>query len=78
MRLLLSDVDLGRWSPGHSGTMDSESLALAYAYPDLSRLPGRQTWVRANFIATLDGARPGRTDAQGPSATAATARSSTC
>jgi riboflavin biosynthesis pyrimidine reductase len=56
MRLLLSDVDLGRWSPGHSGTMDSEALALAYAYPDLSP---KQSWVRANFIATLDGAAAG-------------------
>jgi riboflavin biosynthesis pyrimidine reductase len=56
MRLLLSDVDLGRWPPGHSGTMDSEALALAYAYPELS---AGQTWVRANFIATLDGAAAG-------------------
>lgn len=56
MRLLLSDEDLGRWSPGHSGTMDSEALALAYAYPELS---AGQTWVRANFIATLDGAAAG-------------------
>lgn len=56
MRLLLSDVDLGHWSPGHTGTMDSEALALAYAYPELS---AGQTWVRANFIATLDGAAAG-------------------
>jgi riboflavin biosynthesis pyrimidine reductase len=56
MHLLLSDVDLGSWSPGHSGTMDSEALALAYAYPNLS---SGQIWVRANFIATLDGAAAG-------------------
>jgi len=56
MRLLLSQEDLGRWSPGHDGVMDSEALALAYAYPPLS--PG-QIWLRANFISTLDGAAAG-------------------
>src|SRR5450756_2975451 len=56
MRVLLSDDDLGRWSPGHEGSMDSEALALAYAYPELS---GTQSWVRANFISTLDGAAAG-------------------
>jgi len=56
MRVLLSDDDLGRWSPGHEGLMDSEALALAYAYPELS---GTQSWVRANFISTLDGAAAG-------------------
>ena len=56
MRVLLSHDDLGRWSAGHSGTMDSEALALAYAYPPLA---GEQTWVRANFISTLDGAATG-------------------
>jgi riboflavin biosynthesis pyrimidine reductase len=39
--------------------MDSEALALAYAYPDLSHPSSGQTWVRANFIATLDGAAAG-------------------
>lgn len=56
MRVILSHDDLGRWSPGHDGVMDSEALALAYAYPHLS--PG-QIWVRANFISTLDGAAAG-------------------
>src|SRR5665648_30746 len=56
MRVLLSRDDLGRWSPGHDAVMDSEALALAYAYPQLS--PG-QIWVRANFITTLDGAAAG-------------------
>ena len=56
MRVLLTPDDLGRWSPGHNGDMDSEALALAYAYPQLS---AEQTWVRANFISTLDGAATG-------------------
>lgn len=56
MRLLLSHDDLGRWAPGHDGVMDHEALALAYAYPKLS---GAQTWVRANFVSTLDGAATG-------------------
>ena len=56
MRVLLSQDDLGRWAPGHDGTMDSEGLALAYAYPELE---GSQAWVRANFISTLDGAATG-------------------
>lgn len=56
MRVLLSHDDLGRWSPGHDGLLDSEGLALAYAYPVLA--PG-QSWVRANFISTLDGAAAG-------------------
>jgi len=56
MRVLLSHDDLGLWAPGHDGVMNSEALALAYAYPQLS--PG-QTWVRANFISTLDGAAAG-------------------
>ena len=56
MRVLLSHDDLGRWAPGHDGTMDAEALALAYAYPEL---PGPQSWVRANFISSLDGAATG-------------------
>ena len=56
MRLLLSHDDLGHWAPGHEGVMGPEALALAYAYPGLS---GTQTWVRANFISTLDGAAAG-------------------
>jgi riboflavin biosynthesis pyrimidine reductase len=56
MRVLLSLDDLGRWSPGHEGEMDPEALALAYAYP---KLPPAQTWVRANFVSTLDGAAAG-------------------
>ena len=56
MRLLLSHDDLGRWSPGRGGAMDSEALALAYAYPQLC---AEQTWVRANFVSTLDGAATG-------------------
>lgn len=56
MRLLLSDDDLGRWASGDDGVMDSEALALAYAYPELS---GAQTWIRANIISTLDGAATG-------------------
>jgi len=56
MRVLLCHDDLGRWSPGHDGILDSEGLALAYAYPQLS---AGQTWVRANFVSTLDGAATG-------------------
>jgi riboflavin biosynthesis pyrimidine reductase len=56
MRLLLLHDDLGRRSPGPEAEMDSEALALAYAYP---RLTATQTWVRANFISTLDGAAAG-------------------
>jgi riboflavin biosynthesis pyrimidine reductase len=56
MRVLLSDSDLGRWSPGHAGPLDSGGLALAYAYP---RLAAGHCWVRANFISTLDGAAAG-------------------
>jgi riboflavin biosynthesis pyrimidine reductase len=56
MRALLSHDDLGRWPPGHDGEMDSEALALAYAYPQLT---AEQTWVRANFVSTLDGAATG-------------------
>jgi riboflavin biosynthesis pyrimidine reductase len=56
MRVLLSHDDLGRWSPGHDGGLDAEALALAYAYP---RLSANQTWVRSNFVSTLDGAATG-------------------
>lgn len=56
MHLLFSHDDLGRWTPGHEGVMDPEALALAYAYPSRS---GTQTWVRANFVSTLDGAAAG-------------------
>lgn len=56
MRVLLADGDLGRWGPGHAGGMDSEGLAVAYAYPGLA---AGQVWVRANFISTLDGAATG-------------------
>jgi riboflavin biosynthesis pyrimidine reductase len=56
MRLLLSHDELGRWAPGHEGVMDPETLTLAYAYP---RLSGTQTWVRANFVSTLDGVATG-------------------
>ena len=56
MRLLFSHDDLSGWTPGHEGVMDPEALALAYAYPRLSRT---QTWVRANFVSTLDGAATG-------------------
>ena len=56
MHLLFSHDDLGRWAPGHEGVMDPEALALAYAYPSSS---GTETWVRANFVSTLDGAAAG-------------------
>jgi riboflavin biosynthesis pyrimidine reductase len=56
MRLLFSRDDRGRLSPGHDDVMDSDALALAYAYPPLS---AEQIWVRANFISTLDGAASG-------------------
>ena len=56
MRLLFSHDDLGGWAPGHEGLMDPEALALAYSYPTLSEA---QTWVRANFVSTLDGAATG-------------------
>jgi riboflavin biosynthesis pyrimidine reductase len=56
MRALLSHDDLGHWSPRLGAPMDSQALARAYAYPQLS---ADQTWVRANFISTLDGAAAG-------------------
>jgi riboflavin biosynthesis pyrimidine reductase len=56
MRVLLSHDDLGLWSPGQAREMSFEALALAYAYPQLS---AGQTWVRANFVSTLDGAATG-------------------
>lgn len=56
MRLLMTHDDLGSCVPGHEGAMDSEALALAYAYPPL---PPNGTWVRANFVSTLDGAATG-------------------
>jgi riboflavin biosynthesis pyrimidine reductase len=56
MRLLLSHDDLDRWAPGREGVMSPQALALAYAYP---RLSGTQTWVRANFVSTLDGVATG-------------------
>lgn len=56
MRVLLSADDLGRWSPGHDGVLDRQGLALAYAYPQPR---AGATWVRANFISTLDGAANG-------------------
>jgi riboflavin biosynthesis pyrimidine reductase len=56
MHLLLSHEDLSPWAPGHEGAMDPAALALAYAYPERS---GMQTWVRANFVSTLDGAAAG-------------------
>jgi riboflavin biosynthesis pyrimidine reductase len=56
MRLLLSDDNLDLWPPAQSKEMDAEALALAYAYPQLS---AGQTWIRANFISTLDGAATG-------------------
>jgi riboflavin biosynthesis pyrimidine reductase len=56
MRLLLSHDDLGHLSPGRHGELSPEALALAYAYPVLS---AGQTWVRANFVSTLDGAATG-------------------
>ena len=36
--------------------MSPDALALAYSYPELS---GAHTWVRANFVSTLDGAATG-------------------
>lgn len=56
MRVLLSHDDLGNWSPGRAQEMTPEAMALAYAYPQLS---AEQTWVRANFVSTLDGAATG-------------------
>jgi len=56
MHVLFCHDDLGRWAPGHDGTMDSEGLALAYAHPELTE---GQSWVRANFISSLDGAATG-------------------
>lgn len=62
MRLLLSLDDLGHWTPGHEGVMDPGVLALAYAYPELGEAP---TWVRANFVSTLDGAATGENGRSG-------------
>jgi riboflavin biosynthesis pyrimidine reductase len=64
MRVLLSEDNLGLRTrisgqgvdQEATGVMDSEALAMAYAYPEL--LP-EQSWVRANFISTLDGAAAG-------------------
>ncbi len=68
MRVLLSLDDLGQWSPGHAGTMDSGALAMAYAYPQLS---AHQIWARANFISTLDGAASGEDGRSGSISTGA-------
>jgi riboflavin biosynthesis pyrimidine reductase len=64
MRVLLSEDNLGLRTrisgqgvdQEATGVMDSEALAMAYAYPQLSP---EQSWVRANFISTLDGAAAG-------------------
>lgn len=56
MRLIFADDDLGSWTPGVEGVMDREALARAYAYPELATT---QSWVRANFVSTLDGAATG-------------------
>jgi riboflavin biosynthesis pyrimidine reductase len=56
MRVLLAHDDLGHWSPGQPKEMSLAALAAAYAYP---RLSAEQTWVRANFVSTLDGAATG-------------------
>ncbi len=56
MRLLLAHDDLGSWTPGVEGVMVPEALARAYAYPELTPA---QSWVRANFVSTLDGAAAG-------------------
>lgn len=56
MRLLLAHDDLGSWTPGVEAVMDPEALALAYAYPELDP---KESWVRANFVSTLDGAATG-------------------
>jgi riboflavin biosynthesis pyrimidine reductase len=56
MRLLLSPDDPDVEAAAREGAMDPEALALAYSYPELS---GAQTWVRANFVSTLDGAAAG-------------------
>ena len=56
MRVLLSRDDLGHWAPGHDGVMVPEALERAYAYPEIT---AGQSWVRANFVSTLDGAAAG-------------------
>jgi riboflavin biosynthesis pyrimidine reductase len=56
MRLLLSLDHLGHLSPGRDGELGPGELALAYAYPHLG---AGHTWVRANFVSTLDGAATG-------------------
>ena len=53
MRLLLDDLD-GTATPA-GATLDRAALTRLYAYPDT----GERPWVRANFVATLDGAATG-------------------
>jgi riboflavin biosynthesis pyrimidine reductase len=66
VRVLLSPDDLAHRTPGHDEALvpealdpealDPEALARAYAYPEI---PAERSWVRANFVATLDGAAAG-------------------
>ena len=53
MRLLLNDVLPGGASPG--ALLEEAALEKLYAYPDAAGRP----WVRANMVATLDGAAAG-------------------
>ncbi|MFI6576449.1 pyrimidine reductase family protein [Nocardiopsis sp. NPDC050513] len=53
MRLLLNDVAPGVAEPGD--TLGPDDLDRLYAYPDATGRP----WVRANMVATLDGAAAG-------------------
>lgn len=53
MRVLMNDVTPERVPPG--GHADEAALEQLYAYPDTSA----RSWVRANMVATLDGAAMG-------------------
>lgn len=58
--------------PGHDDDLDDEVLAQAYAYPPSGRASG--TWVRANMVATVDGAAAGMDGRSGSVSTPADRR----
>lgn len=56
MRLILDDTGAGARAPVSPGEpLDATALEALYAYPDT----GGRPWVRANMVATLDGAAAG-------------------
>ncbi|WP_198659090.1 pyrimidine reductase family protein [Nocardiopsis sp. FIRDI 009] len=65
VRLLLNDVVPGAADPGDR--LGPDDLERLYAYPDVTARP----WVRANMVATLDGAAAGNDGRTGSINTAA-------